>query len=342
MSCGDPRINTALVMEITRLPCEIIAEILGQLDKVQDLKALLLSCRLFHDAYTQRPSLAQQIVRKQIPIQLLPQYREETLRHPESIGSNQLPYDRNTNIHTSGCRCVYKQLPDVFTPTTHIYEGTHDLIVDFAFHFAGEAWTAISDTLNDTISTKLMPNHLDLSQKERLRFCRCFYRVELYHGLLANSLYAIRDVHVTQGNQSSDATIRVDDKGLICQMRPGERLLTDLAPWEIEQLGAATEYLINRFMTTTKGLLTNDISIDKWDTELDASLQGPNLAETNANEGPQKGLYCIWSRALMHYDDLRGPRERAYVFWDQERWEKYSIRSAILSSLPIWLSPARP
>ncbi|KAK1621776.1 hypothetical protein BDP81DRAFT_443028, partial [Colletotrichum phormii] len=80
-----------------------------------------------------------------------------------------------------------------------------------------------------------MPNHLDLSQKDRLRFCRCFYRVELYHGLLGNSPYTIRrDVHVTQGNQSSDAAIRVDDKGRICQMRPEERLLADLAPWEIE------------------------------------------------------------------------------------------------------------
>lgn len=253
-------------MKITNLPCEIVTEILGQLDKVRDLKAPLLSCRLFHDAYTQRPRLAQQIVRKQIPRELLP-YAVALIYAPRARAFeftfnalNLTPEDADTLVFSSTFEGAVASTSDFQTfsfPQLMAMEVAHELIADFASHFAKKAWTAISDTLNDTMSTKSMPSHLDLSQKEWLRFCRCFYRVELYHGLF--TIYdhnEARNVHVTKGNLSLESGIQFKIKD---RLRPGVCMLADLAPWEAEQLGAAMEYLSDRFVAAAAGALANDV-----------------------------------------------------------------------------------
>ncbi|KAK1536588.1 uncharacterized protein CCOS01_01908 [Colletotrichum costaricense] len=295
-------------MKITNLPCEIVAEILGQLDKMQDLKAPLLSCRLFYNAYTQRPRLAQQIVRKQIPTQLLP-YAVALIYAPRARKFalmfntlNLTTEDADTLVFSStfeGAVASTRCFQTFSLPHLLAMEAAHELIAEFASHFAEKAWTAVSDTLNDTTSTKSMPSHLDLSQKEWLRFCR--------------------------GRLNLEAC-----------------MLADLALWEIEQLGAAMEYLSDRFVAAAAGALANDVIEHRFaeacearhNTKLDASWQELNLSDIDGDEGPRKALDCIAPHHVMEIG-LEGLRKRAYVFWDQERLEKYDFFSVISSSTPF-------
>ncbi|UQC77373.1 uncharacterized protein CLUP02_02841 [Colletotrichum lupini] len=375
-------------MRITNLPCEIVVEILGQLDKIQDLKAPLLSCRLFYNAYTQRPRLAQQIVRKQIPTQLLPYavaliYAPRTRKFALTFNAlNLTPEDADTLIFSStfeGAVASTRCFQTFSLPHLLAMEAAHELIAEFASHFAEKAWTAVSDTLNDTTSTKSMPSHLDLSQKEWLRFCRCFYRVELYHGLF--TMYGsdeARNVHMTQGDVSLESGVRFKNRG---RLNLETCMLADLALWEVEQLGAAMEYLSDRFVAAAAGALANEViehrglvylrSLEKksyveksdllyskprmflsylylelrllhnvhksearHNTKLDASWQEPNLSDIDGDEGPRKALDCIAPHHVMEIG-LEGLRERAYVFWDQERLEKYDFFSVISSSTPF-------
>ncbi|KAK1466093.1 hypothetical protein CCUS01_07441 [Colletotrichum cuscutae] len=399
-------------MKITNLPCEIVVEILGQLGKIQDLKAPLLSCRLFYNAYTQRPRLAQQIVRKQIPTQLLP-YAVALIYAPRARkfaltfnALNLTPEDADTLVFSStseGAVASTRCFQTFSLPHLLAMEAAHELIAEFASHFAEKAWTAVSDTLNDTTSTKSVPSHLDLSQKEWLRFCRCFYRVELYHGLF--TMYGsdeARNVHMTQGDVLLESGVRFKNRG---RLNLEACMLADLALWEVEQLGAAMEYLSDRFVAAAAGALANDViehryintdkpelytllvpkltvnqlcrglvylqSLEKksyveksdllhseprmflsylylelrllhhvhksearHNTKLDASWQELNLSDIDGDEGPRKALDCIAPHHVMEIG-LEGLRERAYVFWDQERLEKYDFFSVISSSTPF-------
>ncbi|KAK1490436.1 hypothetical protein CTAM01_10725 [Colletotrichum tamarilloi] len=375
-------------MKITNLPCEIVVEILGQLDKIQDLKAPLLSCRLFYNAYTQRPRLAQQIVRKQIPTQLLP-YAVALIYAPRARkfaltfnALNLTREDADTLVFSStfeGAVASTRCFQTFSLPHLLAMEAAHELIAEFASHFAEKAWTAVSDTLNDTTSTNSMPSHLDLSQKEWLRFCRCFYRVELYHGLF--TMYGsdeARNVHMTQGDVSLESGVQFKNRG---RLNLEACMLADLALWEVEQLGAAMEYLGDRFVAAAAGALANDVvehrglvylrSLEKksyveksdllhseprmflsylylelrllhhvhksearHNTKLDASWQELNLSDIDGDEGPRKALDCIAPHHVMEIG-LEGLRERAYVFWDQERLEKYDFFSVISSSTPF-------
>ncbi|KAI3536140.1 hypothetical protein CABS01_08976 [Colletotrichum abscissum] len=375
-------------MKITNLPCEIVAEILSQLDKIQDLKAPLLSCRLFYNAYTQRPRLAQQIVRKQIPTQLLP-YAVALIYAPRARkfaltfnALNLTPEDADTLVFSStfgGAVASTRCFQTFSLPHLLAMEAAHELIAEFASHFAEKAWTAVSDTLNDTTSTKSMPSHLDLSQKEWLRFCRCFYRVELCHGLF--TMYGsdeARNVHMTQGDVSLESGVQFKNRG---RLNLEACMLADLALWEVEQLGAAMEYLSDRFVAAAARALANDVvehrglvylrSLEKksyveksdllhseprtflsylylelrllhhvhksearHNTKLDASWQELNLSDIDGEEGPRKALDCIAPHHVMEIG-LEGLRERAYVFWDQERLEKYDFFSVISSSTPF-------
>ncbi|KAI3530782.1 hypothetical protein CSPX01_14611 [Colletotrichum filicis] len=375
-------------MKITNLPCEIVAEILGQLDKMQDLKAPLLSCRLFYNAYTQRPRLAQQIVRKQIPTQLLP-YAVALIYAPRARKFalmfntlNLTTEDADTLVFSStfeGAVASTRYFQTFSLPHLFAMEAAHELIAEFASHFAEKAWTAVSDTLNDTKSTKAMPSPLDLSQKEWLRFCRCFYRVELYHGLFTKyGSDEARNVHMTQGDVSLESGVRFKNRG---PLNLEACMLADLALWEVEQLGAAMEYLSDRFVAAAAGALANDVieyrglvylrSLEKksyveksdllhseprmfpsylylelWllhhvhksearhNTKLDASWQELNLSDIDDDEGPRKALDFIAPHRVMQIG-LQGLRERAYVFWDQERLEKYDFFSVISSSTPF-------
>lgn len=77
------------------------------------------------------------------------------------------------------------------------------------------------------------------------------------------------------------------------------------------------------------------------DTKLDASLQGPDLSDMDDDEGPRKVLSYIDSSYVLKFQ-CKGLRERAYVFWDNERLEQYDIYSAISSRGSFWTSTAHP
>ncbi|EXF82419.1 hypothetical protein CFIO01_01879 [Colletotrichum fioriniae PJ7] len=338
-------------MKITNLPCEIVAEILGQLDKVQDLKAPLLSCRLFHDAYTQRPRLAQQIIRKQVPKQLLPYaivlpYASRVHISDSTYNALSLtPQDTDTMVFRfmlEGGVVSASKFQTFSLPRLMAMEATHELIIDVATHFAEKAWTTISDVLDDTISTKS-------TQEPAIHF----EEVEKWY--------------------------------------PARRILDALAPWDVEQMETAIGYLSDLFMASAKGLSANDISTDKWhckglrflrnfekmpsaekreflesgipifssslfmefsvysprpdtskawqDAKLDVSLQLPNLADIDADEGPQKGLDFILDCAIIHgvsQVEYQRLRKQAYLFWDHERLQKYDMCSTNFIQPPFW------
>ncbi|OHF03668.1 hypothetical protein CORC01_00987 [Colletotrichum orchidophilum] len=244
-------------MKITHLPCEVITEILSQLDNVRYLKASLLSCRLFHDAYTQRPSLAKRIIRNQIPKQLLP--HAIALTDARRVVMSESTHKVFGFAHED-VDALTSHFQKFSLPQLMVMGRTYDLIVDFASDFAAKAWT--TTTLRDIPSTKSSSNHLLLSPKEWLRFCRCFYRIELYYGLLTDFGFGEenkRSVHMKQSTREIEVGGKEIAFDLDDQMHASRRMLAYLAPWEIEQLGAAVEYLGQRLITAAKEVLAHDI-----------------------------------------------------------------------------------
>lgn len=75
------------------------------------------------------------------------------------------------------------------------------------------------------------------------------------------------------------------------------------------------------------------------DAKLDVSLHLPNLADIDADEGPQKGLDFILDCAIIHgvsQVEYQRLREQAYLFWDHERLEKYDMWSTNFIQPPFW------
>ncbi|KAJ0343008.1 hypothetical protein COL154_011427 [Colletotrichum chrysophilum] len=115
-------------------------------------------------------------------------------------------------------------------------EDLHNIIHSMALDYANEAWDFIQTT-NMRVPS---PGTLQLSQNEYLRFCRAFYRVEIFHS--------------------------VERPGPVGPFRPrawneGEIYLDPLPSCDREQIGCVLEYQERLFLNSVREVLAHDVAM---------------------------------------------------------------------------------
>jgi hypothetical protein len=162
---------------ITSLPCEVIAGVLRNLDNVSYLLPSILTCRHFYSSFKENPGLELDILRRQVTPALLPYsiavMEASQLPRPRTAASIQSLLDTLYNEPALLVSRARKMPLD----TVLKMGRTHDIIESLAVGFASDAWTLLGQ------KEPGLSGSLVLSSTEFFRFCRAFYRVELYFSL---------------------------------------------------------------------------------------------------------------------------------------------------------------
>ncbi|KIH94844.1 hypothetical protein SPBR_03847 [Sporothrix brasiliensis 5110] len=179
---------------ITKLPCEIINAVLRHVGSLQNLSSALLTCRHVYSSFQENPHVAVDILQRQIAPELLPyavSVMEASRLGPRTDPTVQALLDKlNRELHTASQeaqelqrRALASQLATMPFPLLSQMSHIHDVIHSFVTAFSASAWTLLS--------SRIVPAHsgegVSLSPKEYIRFCRAFYRMELYFRLFPHS-----------------------------------------------------------------------------------------------------------------------------------------------------------
>ncbi|KAH0435093.1 hypothetical protein CcaCcLH18_04991 [Colletotrichum camelliae] len=224
------------MVKLTELPCEIITDILEH-SSARSIVSAIHSCRYIRDCFYERPSLANQVVLRQIPEELLP-YAVAALY------ADDLPIPRTEAMIQD---LINKLCPAFIPPTISLVrelglgnllrlENLHNIIHSMALDYANEAW----DFMQTTNMRVPMPGTLQLSRNEYLRFCRAFYRVEICHSIKR---------HKRVGPFRERA------------WNEGEDFLSPLPSCDREQMGCVLEYQERLFLNSTREVLAHDVAM---------------------------------------------------------------------------------
>lgn len=212
-------------MTILSLPPEIIASIFRNVDNVHSLPAALLTCRYMYKSFKAYPSVAADIIKRQIAPSVLPYLvavmRTSTLPQPRTSTDVS---DLLNALYNTPALLVAKISSMALTDLLKMV-STHEIIQDMTVNFAREAWDLL-EAADPRLKIKL-----DLSLRENERFSRAFYRVELFYRLF-------RSEAVGKPGQVDNTVIL--------------EYLSRHPPWENEQLGCVHDFLERRL---TRGML---------------------------------------------------------------------------------------
>jgi hypothetical protein len=191
------------------------------------LLASILTCRHFYSTFNEYPGIAAQILRRQVTTALIPYsiaVVEASRLHPrvemapqELLDTLYLEPSKLTD------RLVRKPVP-LLAKMGH----THDVIDNFVTEFAGSAWAHLANQEG----SRLVSDRLSLSSTEYFRFCRAFYRVELYFSLFCSG--GTGSGSSSSISTSSDSSETQKHNECFCSKHP---------PWQNEQIGCALEFL---------------------------------------------------------------------------------------------------
>ncbi|KAI1632894.1 hypothetical protein F4809DRAFT_56899 [Biscogniauxia mediterranea] len=353
---------------ILRLPLELVASILCELDDIRFLPAAILTCRHFYLSFREHANIKNEVLQNQVGHQLLP-YAVATLE------AHRMPYPRQSLLsilhHEPEPAAMAASLRLMPLPSLLEIGQMHDIVQNLATDFSTDAWNLLDE------GDQTCRGELALSPAETLRLQRAFYIVEL-------CLAFFKSEDRLTGNPQE---IRLT------------RYLSKHSPWENEQLGCIHDYLEKRISQASVDVLSHDIefgelSIDYltlgndnyfkqlWisqglgfihelitessyenkrsllksafgeggvslcnalcmlpdgtdprlldeytEEEINASFprvwgkfddEGPRIAWHYTHEGLPQGAWVM-------FDDNAGLRERAYVFWDSARLQRYNL-----------------
>lgn len=207
---------------LTTLPCEIVVAILTELDDFQSLASSLLTCRYVYGCFKEGHGVETSLVRRHVTPALLP-YAVATLEMSQL--PKQCPYSRVYGL----LNALYynpdqlvghmKTMPrKTLQKILRMYDIIHDLVKEYA----KKAWLRFGQKRADPDSPGFT-----LSHDEHFRFCRAFYRVEIFYSLFRHS-----------GNDSNNGTFMVIANHCFFSRH---------APWENEQLGCVSSFLESMF-----------------------------------------------------------------------------------------------
>ncbi|KXH49016.1 hypothetical protein CNYM01_10809 [Colletotrichum nymphaeae SA-01] len=204
---------------ITDIPCELVASILRSLDGFETLTSALLAYHHIYTSFQQIPGTELAILRQKIEPDLLP-YAVASL---EASKLQPSPGDESSFrglldfLYDAPSQLVARtaSMPPELLRSMSL---KHDWVTTLALSYAVEAKI---HTSSDIITSS---EAVDLSPSEYFRFCRAFYRVDLFYFLFG----AVGNFNALSG--------------------VGNLLLDRNPPWENEQLGCVHDFIETKFL----------------------------------------------------------------------------------------------
>ncbi|KAI5457678.1 hypothetical protein BGZ63DRAFT_427714 [Mariannaea sp. PMI_226] len=218
---------------ITTLPCEVVASIFRKFDNIRWLTPSLLSCRHLHSSFKESSGVQAEIIRRQIPSPLLPYSiaLAEAHRLPRPLAISSVHQLLDTLYHDP--ENLVARLQNIHLPLALKMGCTHDAIHDFVIDFAEDALGLLFPENQAAL------DQFTLSPTEYLRFCRAFYRTELFFVLFGT------DPPSTESGAFSGSE--------------NELLFSRHSPWENEQIACVYDFLEKRFSQASHDVLAHDV-----------------------------------------------------------------------------------
>ncbi|KAI1400817.1 hypothetical protein F4819DRAFT_460077 [Hypoxylon fuscum] len=211
------------------IPCEIMISVLHELGNVRFLLPSLLTCRHVYSCFKENPGVAAEILQHQIPPAIIP-YSIAVLEASHlSLRNKTLVHELLETLYTQPSKFTerLRTMPvPLLTRMGHIHGVIHDLATDFA----SSAWTRLSKDQGSEVAGSLV-----LSPSEYLRFCRAFYRVELYFCLFRS--------------RTSLTSVPFHE----------HRFFSNQPPWEKEQLASVQDFLDLKLSKASHDVLAHDV-----------------------------------------------------------------------------------
>ncbi|KAF5485986.1 hypothetical protein CGCF413_v014070 [Colletotrichum fructicola] len=225
---------------ITDIPCELIAAILRSLDDLRSLTPALLSCRHIYSSYKQSPNIAAAILRQKVTPALLPC----AVAASEAYS---LPRPRDGDTIQGLLDALYQEPLSLANRVTSLpmttlmgMSRTHDMILALTTEFANDAWDRLRQA-DDSL-----PLTASLSTTEQFRFCRSFYRIEIFYGLF---------------------TGRSSNPNTIFEESVNSWFFSKHPLWENEQLGCIHDFLEARLAKASIDVLAHDVNFGEFSVD---------------------------------------------------------------------------
>ncbi|KAF9871476.1 hypothetical protein CkaCkLH20_11123 [Colletotrichum karsti] len=217
---------------LTEMPSELVASILRNLGDLRSLASALLACRHIYSSFKQSPDITAVVLRRYVMPALLP-YAVVALE------ASLLPLDHDRSSVRNLLSKLYNEpskLEDRISsmPFNLLFkmERRHDLVQAFAAEFATGAWALLRE------GDDSMPLAVALSPSEHLRFCRAFYRTDIFYSLF-------------RAESISPSGAFEDD------MYP--YFFAKHTPWENEQIGCVQDFLETRVEKASMDVVAHDV-----------------------------------------------------------------------------------
>ncbi|KAI1118976.1 hypothetical protein F5Y14DRAFT_186291 [Nemania sp. NC0429] len=241
---------------ITDLPCELIALILRNLDHLRFLPPALVACRYFYTSFKQYRDIEAAILCRHITPALV----------PHSIAALEVyalpyPYDKGSvrdllrGVHYFPSRLVAR-LPTMPRDRLRTLARTHDVVHGLATDFAASALASVARNPGSDLSSSSNSSDISLSPTEYYRFCRAFYRLDLFYRLCRDDFWG----DVPDARDVLDTQIYI-----------GCWILSMYSPWEIEQIISVHEFLTKRLSETGRdafarhrGIEISELRTNPW------------------------------------------------------------------------------
>lgn len=231
---------------ITSLPLHLVADILRLLDNIQLLPPVVLSHRIFYSALLDTPSLPLDILRSQVPENLLP-------LAVAAYTSQKSVRDLNgLDAEAFLTRCYDCPLQDVHGGLLHLSLGQALQVgrIDDALSELREEFTLCSlRRLYGVNSDESISGDQGLSAGETYRISRALYRFQIYRNLFLNKEVLDKEQGLFPSGYGDDdyQGEEVEEEEDINPDKKQKKLFFDRhSPWVNEQLACVYDYLETR------------------------------------------------------------------------------------------------
>ncbi|KAF5585476.1 hypothetical protein FPANT_7505 [Fusarium pseudoanthophilum] len=219
---------------VLSLPLHLIADILRLLDNIQELPPILLSHRIFYSALLDTPSLPVDIIRSQIPDNLLPLAftafkSRKSVRETNGISVQEfLTHCYNNSVRNVDGSQLHLTVGEA-TEVVRVNDALSDLRDEFALCSLRKLHRVNQDAP--------LKSDQGLSPGEYYRISRAFYRFQIYRNLFLDKEQEIDLFPSYDDDQDEDLSFDSELKKLFFDRH---------SPWVNEQLACVYDFLETR------------------------------------------------------------------------------------------------